>query len=58
MKDVGRMIKEKEMEYITMQTIIGMKDNGKKVEEKEMEYFILQMGLLFFTNYIYFIKLI
>jgi len=41
MKDVGKMIKEKDMGYITIKTITSMKDNGKMVKEKEMENFIL-----------------
>jgi len=41
MKDLGKMIKDKDMGYITIQTIISMKDHGKMVKEKEMENIIL-----------------
>ena len=40
MKENGKMIKEKDMEYIIFQKEINLKENGKMIKEKDMEYYI------------------
>ena len=43
MKENGKKIKKKDMEYIIFQMVINMKENGKKIKKKVMEFLIFQM---------------
>ena len=45
MKEILKMIKEKEKEYIIIKMVIDMKEILKMVKEKEKEYFILIKNL-------------
>jgi hypothetical protein len=42
-KDIGLMAKNKEMEYIIMQTAIDMKANGKIIKNKEKGCFFINL---------------
>ena len=43
MKEILKMVKEKEKEYFIIIMVIDMKEIGKMIKKKEKEYFILIM---------------
>jgi len=45
MKEIGKIIIEKEKEYIIIMMEIDMKVNGKRIKWKVKEYFIIIMGI-------------